>query len=131
MEDKRSAPRIRSFLKGRIAFSNGMSSMDCLVRNISPSGAKLHLTEGIALPEVFELHIPQRNETVRAQMRWRRGDEIGVLFLSGAGALAVQPVDAAERLREVEAENLRLRQTLAELKAALGADHPVFLRSAG
>ena len=110
MDDKRSGSRTRSFLKGQIVFNNRMSTMDCLVRDISPTGAKLMLAEGLAIPDMFELVIPQKGKTFRARLSWRRGDEIGVAF-------SRKPHDLAVRVRELEAENARLRALLGSAQA--------------
>ena len=114
MNDKRSGSRTRSFLKGQIVFNNRMSTMDCLVRDISANGAKLMLAQALALPDVFELAIPQKGETFRARLSWRRGDEIGVAF-------SRKPHDLAVRVRELEAENARLRALLGSQQAGAAA----------
>lgn len=122
-EHKRTSPRVRTFLKGRIIFNNRMSTMDCVVRNISSTGAKLQLTEAVTLPDLFELSIPQKGETVRAKLRWRRGEEAGVSFITAAGEpIRAEPQDVHERLRELERENARLRQLLAEMQGGAGPD---------
>ena len=55
----RSSPRLRSFLRGRVVFNGGNSSMDCIVRDISPDGAKLQITNSVTVPDRFDLLIPQ------------------------------------------------------------------------
>jgi hypothetical protein len=85
------SPRQRSFLQGRIMFNNRRSSLDCLVRDISDQGAKLKFSEAIAVPDVIELLIPSKNETYRARVRWRVGEEVGVAFESDVA----RPVQAS------------------------------------
>lgn len=116
MSEKRSAARVRSFLKGRILFNNRMSSMDCLIRNISGTGAKLEIGVSATIPDVFELQIPQRGDTLRAHLMWRRGEEVGVTF-SEAQAPRDPAQDVMVRLKRLEAENAHLRQLLAERQA--------------
>lgn len=116
MDEKRSTARVRSFLKGRILFNNHMSSMDCLIRNISATGAKLEIGVAVAIPDVFELFIPQRGDTLRAQLRWRRGEEVGVTFSEPQAPLD-PAAEIMARLKRLEAENARLRQLLAERQA--------------
>ena len=70
--ENRNEVRQRVFLKGRILFNNGSSSMDCLVRDFSSTGARLVLSETATLPEMFDLFIPQKERTYRSAMRWRR-----------------------------------------------------------
>jgi hypothetical protein len=136
MSEHRREVRQKTFLKGRIIFNKGASSMDCLVRDLSASGARLALTETTTLPEGFDLYIPQKEKTYRASLCWRRADGIGVTFVDEAvpAPQAVTPVpvaapisapdDAASmlalvrRISELEAENAALRRLLASLPAS-------------
>ncbi|MGU3360853.1 PilZ domain-containing protein [Methylobacterium sp. M6A4_1b] len=124
MSEHRRESRLRTFLKGRIIFNKGASSMDCLVRDLSPSGARLALTETSTLPESFDLYIPQKDRTYRATLCWRRADGLGITFVDEAAPAPV-PVPAAaaddaaamlalvRRISELEAENAALRRLLA------------------
>jgi hypothetical protein len=120
MSEHRRETRQRVFLKGRITFNNGASSIDCLVRDMSSSGARLVLSETTVLPEVFDLYIAQKDRTYRATLRWRREDGVGVVFdeAGRAAAAADAAVDASlamllKRVSELEAENAALRRLLA------------------
>lgn len=122
--EHRSETRQRVFLKGRIIFNNGASSMDCLVRELSASGARLALSESSTLPEMFDLYIPQKDRTYRSALRWRRAGSVGITFAQEAAKLApvaapAEPVatDASltillRRVSELEAENAALRRLL-------------------
>ncbi|WP_019904357.1 PilZ domain-containing protein [Methylobacterium sp. 77] len=131
MSDNRREPRQRTFLKGRIIFNNGASSMDCLVRDMSATGARLALSETATLPEVFELFIPQKERTYKASLRWRRTDGIGIAFVDDAAPAAEPPAAATpqadstgmlalvRRISELEAENAALRRLIAATPAAI------------
>jgi hypothetical protein len=121
-DNHRSNPRTRTFLKGQAIFNNRNSTLDCVVRNVSSTGAKLQLTETVTLPDVFDLSIPQKGETVRVRLRWRHGEEVGVSFVSPLATEAPAAQDVQERLRELELENARLRQLLAEMKGVSPVD---------
>ena len=118
MSEHRRESRLRTFLKGRIIFNKGASTMDCLVRDLSASGARLALTETTTLPESFDLYIPQKDRTYRSTLCWRREDGIGVTFTDSAGAGPARPDPAAteaalrQRIAELEAENAALRRLL-------------------
>ena len=124
-DEHRQEVRKRVFLKGRIRFNNGASSMDCLVRDLSSSGARIALSETSSLPEIFDLHIPQKDRTYRATLRWRREDGIGVTFEEEGGRTA-GPEAGAEvsiailqhRVGELEAENAALRRLLTDMAQA-------------
>lgn len=121
--EQRRQPRLRVFLKGRIHFNNGASSIDCLVRDMSSTGARLLLSETATLPEKFDLHIPQKDRTYRAQLRWRREDGIGVTFDHGSDMAETAPdltmTALLRRVGELEAENAALRRRLAQMMEAL------------
>lgn len=55
--------------------------MDCLVRDLSQNGAKLVLSETAILPSYFDLIMPQKGFKLRAELMWRDGDRVGVIFL--------------------------------------------------
>lgn len=132
--EKRQEVRKRTFLKGRIHFNKGASSMDCLVRDFSEMGARLELSETSTLPETFDLYIPQKEMTLRSNLRWRRGDAVGVAFMLETQKPAPEPepapvVDPAlavllRRISELEAENAALRSVLATMGAQPGAGAP-------
>lgn len=114
--DNRPAARVRTILNGRIIFNRGAASLDCVVRNLSASGAKLETTSTVIVPEKFDLLIARKNETRRARIVWRNEREIGVAFeKAGAGA---SPEET--RIQALRDENGRLRRRVAELLAQSG-----------
>ncbi|MGU3540937.1 PilZ domain-containing protein [Methylobacterium sp. A54F] len=121
--EHRNEVRQRVFLKGRILFNNGNSSLDCLVRDLSATGARIEASETTTLPEQFDLYIPQKDRTFRSKLRWRREDGIGITFVDDARAEAAAQPSAADasvavllrRINELEAENAALRRLLATL----------------
>jgi len=72
----------------------------------------------VTLPDVINLHIPQREQTFRAQVQWRRGDEIGVAFAAADAAAATSPQESEliQRVAQLETEIAALRRTLKQLK---------------
>ncbi len=77
MAERRAITRQRTFLNGRLAFQNGNSSEDCLVRDFTDAGAKIELPHPHA-PDSFELTIPSRDFRASARVAWRSGARIGV-----------------------------------------------------
>jgi hypothetical protein len=122
-DERRTLLRQRSFLQGRLYFNNRRSSLDCLVRDISSQGAKLKVSDSIAIPEFVELHIPNKDETYRAKVQWRTGFEIGVTFENDQDSPSIvpgaAPVDLPERVRRLEAEVASLHRKLNELQNEL------------
>lgn len=78
--NRRQTLRRRTLLSGKIDFHN-RAVFDCVVRNISAGGAKIACAQQIALPDIFHLSIPQKDERRRARAVWRGREEIGVRFL--------------------------------------------------
>jgi hypothetical protein len=123
MTERRVAPRQRSFLHGRIIFNNRRSSVDCLIRDISDRGAKLKFSEAVAIPEVIELFIPSKDETYKARVQWRSGDEAGVEFdaadrvrLHGHDTAVGAAGDLVARIVRLEAEIATLHRRVNELR---------------
>ncbi len=117
----RAAERGRSLLKAKITFNNRMSTVDCIVKNISAGGARLAVPSTLSLPNEFDLDIPLKGKTYRAQMRWRDTENIGVEFIEATNVAET----AESRLHRLEDENLRLRtavQSLSKRLADLGQD---------
>ena len=79
-DNKRISPRLRSFLKGRVIYNGGQTNLECLIRDISSTGARLEFSSSVTLPDRFDLYLPHREETWKAHIQWRRGEEIGVAF---------------------------------------------------
>ncbi len=126
MSERRSATRQKSFLRGRILFNNRRNSVDCLIRDISTGGARLIFSDAVSVPDVVDLYIPQKEQTLRAHVHRRHGQELGVTFAADAAAPApeqlVAPEDLAGRVERLEAEIAALKRMLKKLKSDLSAD---------
>ncbi len=118
MQELREFPRRRTFLGGRIAFSNQYCSVECLVRDMSQSGARLVFEGMVLLPGEFNLLLPQRGESRRARIVWRQQDEAGVTFVA-AGGEAVVSIELARRIKKLEAERAALQARVAQLSEML------------
>ena len=121
MNERRKKARNKSFLQGRLYYNHRRSSVDCLVRDLTENGARLKFSSAVAIPDIVELHIPNKDEMFRAHVTWRLGDEVGVSF---GGIEAAQSEDAvattadlAGRVQTLETELIALRRLLAELRA--------------
>jgi hypothetical protein len=61
--ERRAIARRKSFMQGRVFFNRRQSSMDCLIRNFTKVGAHLHFSGTAALPDAFEIHVPEGNRS--------------------------------------------------------------------
>jgi hypothetical protein len=79
-ENRRRAARVRALKNGTIVFNNGYSTYDCVIRNLSATGAMLVLSGGFAVPDTFELRMDAPQPPHRCAVRWRGADRMGVSF---------------------------------------------------
>jgi PilZ domain len=117
MEEQRKFFREKSQLRGCVYFDNRNATVDCFVRDISVRGARLTFVSDVTIPDEIELHIPQRNQTFRADVLWRRGNEMGLVFAASLNSpLRSDFSGLDERVRKLEQEADQLRQTISRLK---------------
>jgi len=84
MDERRStASRRRTLKKGKVVLSDS-TVMDCLVRNLSETGARLEFGGPVSLPERFRVLVVGSNMLVPTALSWQRGLSAGVYF-TGAG----------------------------------------------
>ena len=114
MKEARHYERVRTILGARIIFNNKRSTLECQIRNISAAGAKLAVSETVALPDEFDLHVPQRGRTFRARLRWRSADGVGVEFVRDEARDAPAPDDDLDGARARARERKR---ALAQARA--------------
>lgn len=79
--ERRIAPRTRVLKRAKVLFNNMNSTFDCVVRNISASGALLTLDESAHLPREFDVRIGEDKGTRPARLVYRRGALAGIRFL--------------------------------------------------
>ena len=124
--ERRRIARQKSFLRGTIHFNNRRNAVDCLIRDISPYGARLIFSDAVTTPDALDLYIPQKEQTLRTHVVWRHGQEVGVAF---AQATQVDPVaetgDLAERVAKLEIEIAGLKRILKKMKTDAGPEFDV------
>jgi hypothetical protein len=121
MDERRNINRQRTFLQGRLFFNNRRNSVDCIIRDLSDTGARLQFSAAVAVPEALELYVPHKDQMFRVRAEWRQDEEMGVTFVqSGLQDAAGGPSgDLADRVGKLESEILALRRVVNELKNEL------------
>ena len=80
MQDRKHV-RSRAFLGAKIVLEGGFSVFDCIVRDISESGARLKVENALSVPVNFTLLISD-GRSFEVTVQWRRIDSIGVRFVA-------------------------------------------------
>jgi hypothetical protein len=83
LQDKRSSMRRRMLKAGRITFNGRGSTIDCLLRNISATGALLKVTTPLGIPDQFDLVLVESEQSFPCRVVRRGPQEIGVIFDNG------------------------------------------------
>lgn len=77
---RRRQRRNRTYKAGKIVFNEGFSTIDCVIKDLSETGAKIRLENAVLIPATFDLVLSD-NRTWNCRVRWRRMTECGVEFL--------------------------------------------------
>lgn len=80
MDEKRETLRSKAFSGAQIVFNQRNSTISCLVRNISKTGARLEFDAPSHVPDTFELKVNGKPHEFRAEVVWRKGTSVGVRF---------------------------------------------------
>jgi hypothetical protein len=118
MGERRISRRSKSFLQGFVYVSRKRGALACLIRDLTDKGARIVFSDTITLPDTLELYIPQREQTLRARVTWRKNDEIGLAFMVDERPVDVGPsaTEVAHRVALLEAELASLRTLLKRMK---------------
>ncbi|MBV8963327.1 MAG: PilZ domain-containing protein [Hyphomicrobiales bacterium] len=112
--------RSRSFLKATIRFYHRNVTIDCIVRDISPTGAKLEVDRTHVLPQEFDLEVPQRSAVYPCELKWRKENSAGVHFKENVDPAVTHYGELAKaRIESLEKENAALRLEVSRLRLLL------------
>jgi hypothetical protein len=78
MNAQRITPRRRILKTGSIESGGGV--IDCIVRNLSETGAALEVVSPLFIPDRFTLIVPTDQLKRRCHIVWRKQKRIGVAF---------------------------------------------------
>lgn len=78
LENNRAALRHRVLKTGSIQFNGGV--IDCVVRNVSETGAAVETASLVGIPDTFTLLISGDPAARRCRVAWRSDKRIGVAF---------------------------------------------------
>ena len=100
-------------------YDNRRASIECVVRDMSDTGARLTFDHPATVPDNVELFIPNKQQTLRARVRRRAPNEIGIEFEVTRALEPRRASDAEllERVEALEAELIALKRVVAKLRA--------------
>ena len=81
-QESRTEHRFRTLKRGQIKINGGKSLIDCTIRDLTETGAKLRFENVFPLPEQFELFIVDAKAVWPARSAWQKGTEAGVEFFA-------------------------------------------------
>lgn len=79
MSEKRRSPRLRTLKGGMIIFGTA-PAVDCIIRNLSETGALL-VVNSAGIPDEFALVIKPEMLKRKCRVVWRSVDRIGASFV--------------------------------------------------
>jgi hypothetical protein len=83
--ERRESPRAHVLRRGRIVYRRGLSTIDCVVLDVSSGGARLKVDEWVMLPRRFELRI-ENGPVHEAEVRYRDLQTTGIRFVEPVAA---------------------------------------------
>jgi hypothetical protein len=87
MEERRKHPRRRVLKEGKIVFADGLRVLDCTIRDLSETGAKLLISNTVGLPDHFLLYEKSAGLLYPASIAWRQPNSVGVEFSGPASSI--------------------------------------------
>ena len=99
MRDRRRERRQKVLKEGKVMLTEWVS-VNCVVRDISPGGARIEFEGPVYLPSQFRLCIVSADLTIPAVPAWQRRGEAGIRF-TGVGTAG--KIEGAFRLPPVAA----------------------------
>ena len=78
MVETRIAPRLRVMKPAKIDY--GGYKRDCVIRDLSVTGAALEVMDQASIPAMFNLIVPADRLKLSCRVVWRRGFRMGVTF---------------------------------------------------
>jgi hypothetical protein len=113
MQDRRQGARDKVLYGGVAAVNERGSTMDCVVRNISDTGACVEFDTAAKLPAEMNLTIARKGRSYLTRMIWRQANKVGLAFRIMTSDTPVSDLD--ERLRRSEIKKRQLQRRIKQL----------------
>jgi hypothetical protein len=80
MGSNRLARRVRALKGARTIVASSGAGIDCVIRDLSASGARIQFPNPVPMEAAFELYLKAENKRVPIRIAWQRGSDVGVEF---------------------------------------------------
>jgi PilZ domain-containing protein len=115
MLDRRQSARDKVIYGGVAEIDDAGATRDCIVRNISETGASVEFKNVVNLPkEKMSLTIARKGRSFLARVVWWRDNFVGVAF-SSEQPYDLPASDLDERLRKSEKKKRQLQRRINQL----------------
>ena len=112
MQDRRANARDKVLLGGRAELDR-RSGLNCVVRNLSETGACVEVDGYARLPEEVNLTIARKGRSYLARVIWREANRLGLAFRTMISDPGTSDLDA--RLRASEKKKRQLQRRIKQL----------------
>jgi hypothetical protein len=115
MQDRRQSARDKVIYGGVAEIGENGATRDCVVRNISETGASVEFSNVVNLPrEQMSLTIARKGRSFLAKIVWWRDNFVGLAF-SSERPYELPVSDLEQRLRQSEKKKRQLQRRINEL----------------
>lgn len=111
MQDRRESVRDKVFLGGVAEISARGSATDCVVRDVSETGACVEFDASTQIPERMRITIARKGRSFLGEMIWRQANRVGLAFR----AMITDESDLDARLRRSQKKKRQLQRRIKEL----------------
>ena len=89
------------------------------MHDFSPKGARVGITGRDRVPDEFELYMPSKQKAFPARVRWRRQNELGLVFTDKLESSEAQAStnELLKRIEKLESQIVTLNREVRSLTA--------------
>ena len=89
LAERRPQPRKRVLLGAIATYDEGSYTVKCQIRDLNEKGARIRVSSQQFLPEELYLIVTRDHLAHKSRLVWRRGEEVGLQFLSSEDVHAI------------------------------------------
>ena len=80
MIERRQSTRSRVIYGGVVGYNRRQTTVECVIRNFSDTGANVEFADPAVLPEIVDLLVAKKNRAFTAKVAWRHSNMAGLAF---------------------------------------------------